>query len=101
MSLILDAKIIHLANNNFVKHSPLNTHYSAILYRQATKFSIHDEQLLLHLDTKFLCKMASNEHLKLRVLQNYYLPKLMIDFHIHDHSIGITHTLSLVHLAMY
>ena len=29
----VDAKISHLANNNFVKHLLLNACYSAILYR--------------------------------------------------------------------
>ena len=36
----MNEKISHLANNNFVKHSPLYAHYSAVLYKKVTKFDI-------------------------------------------------------------
>ena len=36
--MTMDAKISHLANNNFVKLLHLNTRNSAILQRKLTKF---------------------------------------------------------------
>ena len=46
--MTVDVKI-----KNVVKHLYLTVHYSAILYRKLTKPGIQEEQLLLHLDTRF------------------------------------------------
>ena len=53
VSMTVDAKISHLANNVFFICFHINTRYSAILYRYPTKSVIQEEQLFLNLDTKF------------------------------------------------